>query len=103
MVVLVVASTYIQQVQIQRRTPASAVNPTQQMTMKIMPVAMGVIYLVIPAGVVVYFLVSNFFRIGQQALVTRTVYAPEGAIPTTARDAEEEPAKKELPRELHSR
>jgi YidC/Oxa1 family membrane protein insertase len=70
------------------------VNPTQQMTMKIMPVAMGVIYLLIPAGVVVYFLVSNLFRIGQQALVTRTVYGPEGAIPTTARATDEEPAAK---------
>jgi YidC/Oxa1 family membrane protein insertase len=94
LVVLVVASTYFQQVQIQRRTPASAVNPTQQLTMKIMPVAMGVIYLLIPAGVVVYFLVSNLFRIGQQALVTRTVYGPEGAIPTTARATDEEPAAK---------
>ena len=95
MVVIVVATTYIQQVQIQRRTPPDAVNPTQQMTMKIMPVAMGVIYLVIPAGVVVYFLVSNFFRIGQQALVTRTVYAPAGAIPATAKAvASDEPAKK---------
>jgi len=94
LVVLVVASTYFQQVQIQRRTPASAVNPTQQLTMKIMPVAMGVIYLLIPAGVVVYFLVSNIFRIGQQALVTRTVYGPEGAIPTTARATDDEPAAK---------
>jgi YidC/Oxa1 family membrane protein insertase len=95
LVVLVVATTYFQQVQIQRRTPPSAVNPTQQLTMKIMPVAMGVIYLLIPAGVVVYFLVSNLFRIGQQALVTRTVYAPAGAIPTTARAVDdEEPAKK---------
>ena len=94
LVILVVASTYFQQVQIQRRTPASAVNPTQQLTMKIMPVAMGVIYLLIPAGVVVYFLVSNIFRIGQQALVTRTVYGPEGAIPTTARATDDEPAAK---------
>ncbi len=73
MVLVVVALTYIQQMQIQSRTPKNApVNPTQQLTMKLMPVIMGVVYLLIPAGVVVYFLVSSVFRIGQQTVVTRS-------------------------------
>ena len=89
MVVVVVALTYFQQVQLQSRTPKNAdINPTQQMTMKLMPVVMGVIYLIIPAGVVVYFLVSSVFRIGQQAVVTKSFYSgPDGmAISTTAID-----------------
>ena len=89
MVVVVVALTYFQQVQLQSRTPKNAdINPTQQMTMKLMPVVMGVIYLIIPAGVVVYFLVSSVFRIGQQAVVTRSFYSGPNAmaIPATATD-----------------
>jgi YidC/Oxa1 family membrane protein insertase len=87
MVVVVVGLTYLQQQQLQSRQPKNAdVNPTQQLTMKIMPVVMGVIYIVIPAGVVVYFLVSSLFRIGQQAMVTRTFYSGPNAIviPATA-------------------
>lgn len=76
MVLVVIALTYIQQIQIQSRTPKNSnTNPTQQMMMKVMPVVMGVIYLVIPAGVVVYFLVSSLFRIGQQGIVTRSFAA----------------------------
>lgn len=76
MVVVVIVLTYVQQLQIQSRTPKNAnSNPTQQMMMKVMPVVMGVIYLVIPAGVVIYFLVSSLFRIGQQAVVTRSFAA----------------------------
>ena len=96
MVVVVVALTYFQQVQLQSRTPKNAdINPTQQMTMKLMPVVMGVIYLIIPAGVVVYFLVSSVFRIGQQAVVTRSFYSGPNAmaIPATATD-NDAPAKK---------
>ncbi len=97
MVLVVVGLTYIQQVQLQSRTPKGAdVNPTQQMTMKIMPVVMGVIYIIIPASVVLYFLVSSLFRIGQQAMVTRTFYAGPNAIaiPTTAVDVTDDKPKR---------
>ncbi len=97
MVLVVVGLTYIQQVQLQSRTPKGAdVNPTQQMTMKIMPVVMGVIYIIIPASVVLYFLVSSVFRIGQQAMVTRTFYSGPNAIaiPTTAVETTDEKPKR---------
>ena len=90
MVIVVVGLTYLQQQQLQSRQPKNAdINPTQQLTMKIMPVVMGVIYVVIPAGVVVYFLVSSLFRIGQQAMVTRTFYSGPNAIaiPATATES----------------
>ena len=38
----------------------------------------------LPAGVVLYFLVSNLYRIGQQAFITRTMYADGGILSTTA-------------------
>ncbi len=99
MVLIVIGLTYLQQQQIQSRQPnKSDQNPTQQLTMKIMPIVMGFIYIVIPAGVVLYFLVSSLFRIGQQSMVTRTFYTGPNAvaIPTTATeedDAEEKPPK----------
>lgn len=80
MVLIVMALTYLQQQQIQRRQPNKDQNPTQQMMMKIMPVAMGFIYIIIPSAVVIYFLVSSLFRIGQQAMVTRTFYTGPNAI-----------------------
>ena len=97
MVLVVMALTYLQQQQIQRRQPKTAEqNPTQQMMMKVMPVAMGFVYIVIPAGVVVYFLVSSLFRIGQQAMVTRTFYSGPNAvvIPATATEASAGPKEK---------
>ncbi len=87
MVLVVMALTYLQQQQIQRRQPNKQdQNPTQQMMMKVMPVAMGFIYIIIPSAVVIYFLVSSLFRIGQQAMVTRTFYTGPNAIaiPATA-------------------
>ncbi|HVX19178.1 MAG TPA: membrane protein insertase YidC [Acidimicrobiales bacterium] len=92
LMVLVIATTYIQQWQMQSRTPKDAVNPQQQTMMKIMPLVFAVIYFAIPAGVVVYFLASNVFRIGQQYFITRTMYpatagaeVAAGNAPATAR------------------
>lgn len=79
MVLVVVLATWYQQRQIQSRTPATSQNPQQQLMMQVMPLVFGFIYLVIPAGVVIYFLVSGLFRIGQQAIVTRTMYG-EGSV-----------------------
>lgn len=90
MVLFVMGLTYLQQQQIQSRQPKNAdQNPTQQMMMKIMPVAMGFVYIIIPAGVVIYFLVSSLFRIGQQAMVTRTFYTGPNAIAITTTATEE--------------
>lgn len=87
MILVVIATTYIQQKQVQGRTPQANVNPQQQMMMKVMPIAFAVIYVIIPAGVVVYFLVSNLFRIAQQGFITRSMYGPgSGILSTTATD-----------------
>lgn len=94
MVLVVMGLTYLQQQQIQSRQPKNAdQNPTQVMMMKVMPIAMGFIYIIIPAGVVIYFLVSSVFRIGQQAMVTRTFYTGPNAmaIPTTATEVPDGP------------
>ncbi len=68
---LVVGTAVVQQRQIQGRNPSASANPQQQMIIKIMPFIFIPISVSIPAGVVIYFVVSNIVRIGQQALVTR--------------------------------
>ncbi|MBI2709835.1 MAG: membrane protein insertase YidC [Actinobacteria bacterium] len=85
---VVAASGWYQQRQLQARTPASAQNPQQQMIMKVMPFFLPVISFGLPAGVVLYFVVSNLYRIGQQGFITRTLYADSsgGAISTKAVD-----------------
>lgn len=76
LVLAVTATSFYQQRQIAGRNPQAAqANPQQAMLMKIMPLFFALISFTLPAGVVVYFLVSNLFRIGQQGLITRTMYA----------------------------
>lgn len=90
LVLAVTATSYYQQRQIAGRNPqAAAANPQQQMLMKIMPLFFAFISLTLPAGIVVYFLVSNLFRIGQQAFITRTMYGGEdGPLATTGREVD---------------
>jgi YidC/Oxa1 family membrane protein insertase len=80
---------WYQQRQIQARNAGTAINPQQQMIMKFMPFFLPVIAFGLPAGVVLYFLISNVYRIGQQGFITRTMYReahPGGSIPTKAVD-----------------
>ncbi len=90
LVLAVTATSYYQQRQIAGRNPqAAAANPQQQMLMKVMPLFFAFISLTLPAGLVVYFLVSNTFRIGQQAFITRTMYQNgDGPVATTARESD---------------
>jgi len=92
LVIIVAGTSYYQQRQIAGRTDQSSVNPQQQMLMKIMPLFFSVISLTLPAGIVVYFLVSNLFRIGQQAFITKTMYKDKegNLIHATARDADDD-------------
>ncbi len=75
LVALTVATGYYQQRQMTSRQPKGAINPQMQMITKIFPVMLGFISLTVPAGVVVYFIVSNIWQIGQQA-VTFKMYPP---------------------------
>ena len=88
LVAIVIVTTYVQQVQMQARVPKDQVNPQQQLMMKVMPFMFAVIYLFIPAGVVLYFLVSNVFRIVQQSFITRTMYADAPAPVATPKSAD---------------
>jgi YidC/Oxa1 family membrane protein insertase len=76
LVALTAVTAWYQQKQIQGRnvnTPNQA-PPQQQALMKILPFMITFFSFTMPAGVVVYFVVSSMVRIGQQALVTQLEY-----------------------------
>lgn len=71
LVALVVATGFYQGKQMAARLPKDGINAQMAMVGKVLPVFMGFISLSIPAGVVVYFIVSNLWQIGQQAFTFR--------------------------------
>jgi YidC/Oxa1 family membrane protein insertase len=77
LVLLIAVTAWYQQRQIQARNSGqqSQINPQQQALMKIMPFFLPLFSLTLPAGLVLYFLVSNLYRIGQQAFITHTMYS----------------------------
>jgi YidC/Oxa1 family membrane protein insertase len=79
MIALVAATAWYQQRQIAGRNPNAAMNPQQQMVGKIVPFIFVPITLSIPAGVVIYFVVSNLVRVGQQGLVTKLEFGEGGS------------------------
>jgi YidC/Oxa1 family membrane protein insertase len=67
--ILMVLSSVISQ----RMTPQAGMDPAQQRMMNlVMPLMMGFIFFRLPAGLNLYYAVSNMFRIAQQAVMNRT-------------------------------
>ena len=96
LIVAVLVTGVVQQRQIAGRNTSAQINPQQQMIMKLMPIFLPVFSFAMPAGLVVYFIVSNLWRIGQQAFITRKFYTGEhalGNLAVAARNAavEDEP------------
>ncbi|MGZ4716069.1 MAG: membrane protein insertase YidC [Acidimicrobiales bacterium] len=85
LIAIVAVTGFVQQRQIQGRNPNQQVNPQQQMIMKIMPVFLPVISFGLPSGLVLYFAVSNLFRVGQQWFISRSIYGiKRGDLPLPA-------------------
>ncbi len=98
LIALVVVTGYLQFKQTQSRQTAQA-NPQMAMMGKIFPVMFAFISYSLPSGVVLYFLVSNAWQIGQQALIFRTMPPPPagGAVPASG-SAPKPTAKPEPPK-----
>lgn len=77
MVIAVGVTSWIQQRQIQGRSTNANVNPQQQAIMKILPFMLPVFSFGFPAALIVYFLVSNLFRVAQQVFITKKVYGEQ--------------------------
>jgi len=69
LVLLVMATGFAQSRQAQRRTPQA--NKQMAAVMKILPIFFGMISLSFPSGLVLYFFVSNLWRLGQQEIIFR--------------------------------
>jgi YidC/Oxa1 family membrane protein insertase len=109
LVALIVLTGLFQSRQTQRTTPKGGANPQMQMIGRVLPIVFGVISLNFPAGLCVYFLVSNVWRLGQQEVIFRRIHLPHreqqeakkksgGAKPTIdveSRPAPSEPAPEE--------
>ncbi|MCH7788388.1 MAG: YidC/Oxa1 family membrane protein insertase [Acidobacteria bacterium] len=74
MILVVLGTSVVQQRQIQGRTRNTQTNSQQQMLMKIMPYMLPIFAIAMPAALLVYFIMSNVFRVVQQGYITRSMY-----------------------------
>ena len=70
-------TTYISQRQLMNKQTAQ-VNPQQQTIMKIMPLMFFVFAVNVPLAVIVYWVTTNFWSVGQQYILLRSAPAPAG-------------------------
>jgi YidC/Oxa1 family membrane protein insertase len=70
-------TTYISQRQLMSKQTAQ-VNPQQQMFMRIMPLMFFVFAVNVPLAVIIYWVTTNFWSVGQQYMLLRSAPAPAG-------------------------
>jgi YidC/Oxa1 family membrane protein insertase len=61
----------------QRLTPSAGADPAQQKMMMVMPVVFTFMFLWAPAGLAIYWFVSNMWGIGQQYLTNYLIGPPK--------------------------
>jgi YidC/Oxa1 family membrane protein insertase len=77
MVVVTGLTSWFQQRQMAaRRTPGQEIPQQQQMLMKILPWTLPIFAFFMPAALVVYFIVSNLWRVAQQSYISRKIHKP---------------------------
>jgi YidC/Oxa1 family membrane protein insertase len=74
LIILVGVTGFVQQRQIQGRVSSGSINPQQQMIMKFLPIMLPIFSFTLPGGLVLYFAVSNLYRVGQQYFISRKIY-----------------------------
>lgn len=89
LIVVVLISSLYQQRQIRGRNTGAQVNPQQEMIMKILPFMLPVFSFTMPTALVIYFVISNLYRIGQQGYITRSLYHGEDSLGAQARQTRE--------------
>jgi YidC/Oxa1 family membrane protein insertase len=108
LLVVMIGTTFFQQRQMQRASPPGAASSQQQAIMKIMPIMFGIFGYAFPAGLTLYWTVSNFWQIGQQyALLKAGHIGPEAMerrmAEQRAKNASGTPAKKGLMARMQER
>jgi YidC/Oxa1 family membrane protein insertase len=85
---LVVVTGFLQARQSRRNAPN--MNSQMAMVTSVLPIAFGLFSLAFPAGLVLYFLVSNLWRLGQQELIMRKITRPgQAALAASKKDDDE--------------
>ena len=79
----VVVTAYLQQRQTMKNSPG-AQNQQAQIIGKVMPLVFAFISINLPAGVVLYFFVSNLWQMGQQELIIRKMDAAPAGVGSKA-------------------
>jgi YidC/Oxa1 family membrane protein insertase len=74
LILLVAITGFVQQRQIQGRVSSANTNRQQQMIMKFLPIMLPIFSFTLPGGLVLYFAVSNLYRVGQQWFISRKIY-----------------------------
>jgi YidC/Oxa1 family membrane protein insertase len=69
LLIVMIATTFYQQRQMQKASPPGAASSQQQAIMKFMPLMFGIFGFSFPAGLVLYWMTSNLFQIGQQGFL----------------------------------
>jgi YidC/Oxa1 family membrane protein insertase len=86
LIVLMAGTTYFQQKQMTSRAPAGPQAQQMQLMGRIMPVFMGFLSLNFPAALSLYWVIGNFWMIGQQHIILRSAAPPEGGTPAKPGD-----------------
>ncbi|MEP6476957.1 MAG: YidC/Oxa1 family membrane protein insertase [Actinomycetota bacterium] len=93
MVAFMIATTFYQQRQMTKAAPPGAQTGQQQTILKIMPVMFGFFAFTFPAGLVVYWITSNLWQIGQQAALLRAGHIGPDALERRQQEMATRPAK----------
>ena len=94
MLVFMIGTTFYQQRQMSKASPAGAQSAQQQAILKIMPVMFGIFGFTFPAGLVVYWTTSNLWQIGQQAALLRAGHIGPDALERRRQQIADRPPKK---------
>jgi len=78
LVALMAVTTYVSQRQLMSRQTAQ-VNPQQQTLMRVMPLMFFVFGFNVPLAVIIYWVTTNFWSVGQQYFLLRSQTAPAAA------------------------
>jgi YidC/Oxa1 family membrane protein insertase len=93
MLLFMIGTTFYQQRQMSKASPAGSQSAQQQAILKIMPVMFGIFGFTFPAGLVVYWTTSNLWQIGQQAALLRAGHIGPDALERRRQEIASKPPK----------
>ena len=76
LILFMAATMFISQRQMMARNPAASQQPVQKVLLYVMPLMLGVFGFNMPVGVVLYWVVSNLWTMGQQWYLFRDMTPP---------------------------